>query len=161
MGSHSLLQGIFLTWELYSSLLHCRQIHYRVSHQENPTSASVPEGYPVMSSNTFSISLMPFPFACYMAAFASLPKIPLRQSCSPLPFCLSALPYFLFSITKARESCAKWSALLGRRGGKKLRSSKPGLFVANWCRVMGGVGEQLGACWEYASIHNLHSISYA
>ena len=147
MGSHSLLQGIFLTQGLHSSLLDCRQILYRVSHQESPISASVPEGYPVMSSNTFSISLIPFPFTCCIAAFASLPKIPLRQSCSPLPFCLIALPYFLFSITKARESCAKWWALFGRRGGEKLRWSKPGFFVANWSRAMGGVGEQLGGCW--------------
>ena len=33
VGSLSLLQGIFLTWELNQGLLHCRQIFYQLSHQ--------------------------------------------------------------------------------------------------------------------------------
>ena len=33
---HSLLQGIFLTQELNSGLLHCRQILYHLSHQGSP-----------------------------------------------------------------------------------------------------------------------------
>ena len=33
MGSHSLLQGIFLTQELNPGLLHCRQILYHLRHQ--------------------------------------------------------------------------------------------------------------------------------
>ena len=33
MGCYFLLQGIFLTQGLYSSLLHCRQILYCLSHQ--------------------------------------------------------------------------------------------------------------------------------
>ena len=33
VGSHSLLQGIFLTWGLNPSLLHCKQILYHLSHQ--------------------------------------------------------------------------------------------------------------------------------
>ena len=33
VGSLSLLQGIFLTQELSSSLLYCRQIHYQLNHQ--------------------------------------------------------------------------------------------------------------------------------
>ena len=33
VGSHSLLQGIFLTQELNPCLLHCRQILYCLSHQ--------------------------------------------------------------------------------------------------------------------------------
>ena len=33
VGSHSLLQGIFLTQELNPSLLHCRQILYHLGHQ--------------------------------------------------------------------------------------------------------------------------------
>ena len=32
VGSHSLLQGIFLSQELNRGLLHCRQIRYRLSH---------------------------------------------------------------------------------------------------------------------------------
>ena len=32
VGSHSLLQGIFLTQGLNPGLLHCRQIHYHLSH---------------------------------------------------------------------------------------------------------------------------------
>ena len=36
MGSHSLLQGIFLTQGSNPDLLHCRQILYHLSHQ-NPT----------------------------------------------------------------------------------------------------------------------------
>ena len=34
MGSLSLLQGIFLTQELNQGLLHCREILYHLSHQE-------------------------------------------------------------------------------------------------------------------------------
>ena len=41
MGSHSLLQGIFLTQGSNPSLLHCRQILYNLSHQRSP-----PNGYP-------------------------------------------------------------------------------------------------------------------
>ena len=37
VGSHSLLQGIFLTQELNLGHLHCRQILYHLSHQGNPT----------------------------------------------------------------------------------------------------------------------------
>ena len=36
MGSHSLLQGIFLTQALNPGLLHCRQILYRLSYQGSP-----------------------------------------------------------------------------------------------------------------------------
>ena len=35
VGSHSLLQGIFLTQGLNLGLLHYRQILYHLSHQEN------------------------------------------------------------------------------------------------------------------------------
>ena len=33
VGSHSLPQGIFLTWELNLDLLHCSQILYHLIHQ--------------------------------------------------------------------------------------------------------------------------------
>ena len=36
MGSHFLLQGIFLTQGSNLGLLHCRQIHYRLSQQGSP-----------------------------------------------------------------------------------------------------------------------------
>ena len=36
MGSHSLLQGIFLTQGSNLSLLHCRQILYHLSHEGSP-----------------------------------------------------------------------------------------------------------------------------
>ena len=36
MGSHSLLQGIFLTQALNPGLPHCRQILYRLSYQGSP-----------------------------------------------------------------------------------------------------------------------------
>ena len=36
VGSHSLLQGVFLTQELNPSLLYCRQIPYRLSYQGSP-----------------------------------------------------------------------------------------------------------------------------
>ena len=36
MGSHSLLQGIFLTQGSNPGLPHCRQILYHLSHQESP-----------------------------------------------------------------------------------------------------------------------------
>ena len=36
MGSHSILQGIFLTQGLNPGLLHCRQILYQLSHQGSP-----------------------------------------------------------------------------------------------------------------------------
>ena len=37
VGSHSLLQGIFLTQGLNSGLTHCRQILYHLSHQGSST----------------------------------------------------------------------------------------------------------------------------
>ena len=37
VGSHSLLQGIFPTQGLNPGLLHCRQIHYYLSHQGSPS----------------------------------------------------------------------------------------------------------------------------
>ena len=36
VGSLSLLQGIFMTQELNSGLLHCRQILYQLSYQGSP-----------------------------------------------------------------------------------------------------------------------------
>ena len=36
VGSHSLLQGLFLTQELNLGLLHYRQVLYHLSHQANP-----------------------------------------------------------------------------------------------------------------------------
>ena len=36
VGSHALLQGIFLTQGSNPGLLHCRQILYQLSHQESP-----------------------------------------------------------------------------------------------------------------------------
>ena len=36
VGSHPLLQGLFLTQGLNLGLLHCRQILYHLSYQENP-----------------------------------------------------------------------------------------------------------------------------
>ena len=36
VGSHSLLQGIFLTQGSNPGLLHCRQILYQLRHQRNP-----------------------------------------------------------------------------------------------------------------------------
>ena len=36
MGSHALLQGIFLTQGLNLDLLHCKQILYRLGHQGRP-----------------------------------------------------------------------------------------------------------------------------
>ena len=36
VGSHSLLQGIFLTQRLNPDLLYCRQILYRLNHQGSP-----------------------------------------------------------------------------------------------------------------------------
>ena len=37
VGSHSLLQRIFLTQGLNSGLLHCRQTLHRLSHQGSPS----------------------------------------------------------------------------------------------------------------------------
>ena len=42
VGSHSLLQGIFLTQGLNLSLLHCRQILYDLNHQGSPTITILP-----------------------------------------------------------------------------------------------------------------------
>ena len=36
LGSHFLLQGIFLTQELTPDLLHCRQILYQLSYEGSP-----------------------------------------------------------------------------------------------------------------------------
>ena len=38
VGCHALLQGFFLTQGSNPGLLHCRQILYHLSHQENPSS---------------------------------------------------------------------------------------------------------------------------
>ena len=46
VGSHSLLQGIFLTQELNLSLPHCRQILYQLSHHRSP---GIPEWVPIPS----------------------------------------------------------------------------------------------------------------
>ena len=40
-GSHSLLQGIFLTQESNPGLLHCRQILYLLSLQGRPISGTI------------------------------------------------------------------------------------------------------------------------
>ena len=40
-GSHSLLQGIFLTPESNPGLLHCGQILYLLSHQGRPISGTI------------------------------------------------------------------------------------------------------------------------
>ena len=37
MGSHSLLQGIFLAQGSNLSLLHCRRVPYHLSHQRSPS----------------------------------------------------------------------------------------------------------------------------
>ena len=42
VGSHSLLQGIFLTQELNLGLPHCRQILYHLSHQFSSVAQSCP-----------------------------------------------------------------------------------------------------------------------
>ena len=36
VGCHALLQGLFLTQGLNLGLLHCRQVHYHLSHEGNP-----------------------------------------------------------------------------------------------------------------------------
>ena len=41
VGCHSLPQGIFSTQELNLGFLHCRQILYRLSHQESPYGLAV------------------------------------------------------------------------------------------------------------------------
>ena len=57
MGCHAFLQVIFPTQELNQGLLHCRQIFYQLTYQENP--CSIPEsgrypeegiGYPLQYS---------------------------------------------------------------------------------------------------------------
>ena len=42
MGSHSFLQGIFLTQGSNSGLLQCRQILYHLSHQGSPYLSNIP-----------------------------------------------------------------------------------------------------------------------
>ena len=46
VGSRSLLQGIFPTQGLNPGLLHCRQIHYHLSHQERPRIVGGGVAYP-------------------------------------------------------------------------------------------------------------------
>ena len=41
VGCHSFLQGIFPTQELNLGFLHCRQILYRLNHQESPYDLAV------------------------------------------------------------------------------------------------------------------------
>ena len=47
VGSHSLLQGIFLTQESNQGLLHCRQILYQLSYQERIHSSILAKRIPV------------------------------------------------------------------------------------------------------------------
>ena len=49
VGSHSLLQGIFLTRGSNLGLLHCRQILYHLNHQGRPTLLYQSESHSVMS----------------------------------------------------------------------------------------------------------------
>ena len=71
VGSHSLLQRIFPTQGLNPSLLHCRQILYRLSHQGSP-------------------SLKPFPRSLLFL----LPLSPLIQA--PPPFHIDTTALFMF-----------------------------------------------------------------
>ena len=41
VGCHTLLQGIFLTWESNWGLLHCRRILYQLSYQGSPWYATL------------------------------------------------------------------------------------------------------------------------
>ena len=52
VGSHSLLQGIFLTQELNQGLLHCRQILYQLSYQESPIIAQSVDQIKYLSTPT-------------------------------------------------------------------------------------------------------------
>ena len=45
VGCRSLLQGIFPTQELNLGLLHCRQILYRLSYREDPSSLEAPSNW--------------------------------------------------------------------------------------------------------------------
>ena len=54
MGSHSLLQGIFLIQGSNSGLLYCRQILYCLSHQGSPDLQGKGRKTPVLPSNYFS-----------------------------------------------------------------------------------------------------------
>ena len=78
-GSHSILQGIFLTQGLNSGLPHCRQVLYHLSHQRSPPN----RGFPAGSDSKES--------ACNAGGLGSVPELerspgegngtPLQYSC--------------------------------------------------------------------------------
>ena len=55
VGCHALLQGIFSTQGLNPVLLHCKQIHYHLSHQGSPIVGGVNKNFLKQSlpSNTY------------------------------------------------------------------------------------------------------------
>ena len=59
VGSHSLLQGFFLTQGSNLGLLHCRQILYHLSHQGSPT---------LLSFFFFFLAALDLP--CFVRAFS-------------------------------------------------------------------------------------------
>ena len=65
MGCHSRLQGIFPTPALNLSLLHCRQILYRLSHQGSPNTLPPKRFSPVTLPHTPRSLYLPFCFTFF------------------------------------------------------------------------------------------------
>ena len=95
MGSHSLLQGIFLIQGSNSGLLHCRWILYRLSHHQFSS---------VQSLSCIQLFATPWTAACQASlsitnsrSLLKLMSIELVMPSSHLILCLSLLPPSIFS----------------------------------------------------------------
>ena len=95
MGSHSLLQGIFLIQGSNSGLLHCRWILYRLSHHQFSS---------VQLLSCIQLFATPWTAACQASlsitnsrSLLKLMSIELVMPSSHLILCLSLLPPSIFS----------------------------------------------------------------
>ena len=83
VGSHSLLQGIFLTQESNRGLLHCRQILYQLSYQGSP----LYRHYHCLSFRYYTFSITPQSIPIPISSHSPLPS--LYKSWQSLTFFLS------------------------------------------------------------------------
>ena len=114
MGSHSLLQGIFLTQGLNTGLSHCRQILYHLSHQGSPKNVI---GDPTDNVN-INLTIIFFPLAmspsvspislhaCMLSHFTRV------QLCNPMD--CSPPGSFVHGVLQART--LEWVAISFPRG---------------------------------------------
>ena len=127
VGSHSLLQGIFLTQGWNLGLLHCRQILYHLSHQGSPKGIILSSKQLMMKTVRISF----FFFSVFLKEFLSA----LSLGCCEWTFC----------------SCRERGPLLLRNMGSRLEglSSCGSRAVEHWLRSCGSPA--LAAPWHVGS----------